>query len=144
MSLLWKKNNIVGINWENSVHCTHGYLYHLKILSSNPAVNDSLSIFKNMLVLFTSAKNYSASETLFDESTLKQLEMMGMFYSTQKIVVPVMIIGLENIVFARQLKLIWQNHKLNIEKKCSSTVSLLCILFEDLGCAIKMHAKFGG
>jgi hypothetical protein len=47
---------------------------------------------------------------------MKQLEMMGMFYSTQKIVVPVMIIGLGDIVFLRQSKLIWQNQKLNIEK----------------------------
>jgi hypothetical protein len=39
-----------------------------------------------------------------------------MFYSTQKIVVPVMIIGLWIIVFVRQLKLIRQNQKLNIEK----------------------------
>jgi hypothetical protein len=35
---------------------------------SIPAVNDSLSVFKNMLVLFISAKKYSASEILFDES----------------------------------------------------------------------------
>ncbi len=42
--------------------------HHLIILLSIPAVNDSLSIFKNMPVFFTSAKKYSASETLFNKS----------------------------------------------------------------------------
>jgi hypothetical protein len=41
---------------------------HLKILSSVFVVNDSPSIFKNMPVLFTSAKHYSASEKLFEET----------------------------------------------------------------------------
>ncbi len=45
--------------------------HQLKLLSSIPADNDSLSIFKNMPVLFTSAKKYSASKTLFDESIYK-------------------------------------------------------------------------
>ncbi len=45
---------------------------------------------------------------------MKQLEMMRISYSTQKIVVPVMIIGLGNIVFVRQLKLIWQNQQLKL------------------------------
>ncbi len=48
-----------------------------------------------------------------------------MFYSTQKIVVPVMIIGLGNNVFVRQLKLIWQNQKLNVKKIFQS----LCLYF---------------
>ena len=42
--------------------------HHLKILSSIPSVNDSSLIFKNMPVLFTSTKNYSASKTLFDDA----------------------------------------------------------------------------
>ncbi len=42
--------------------------HHLKILSSIPPVNDSPLIFKNMPVLFTSTKNYSASKTLFDNA----------------------------------------------------------------------------
>jgi hypothetical protein len=41
--------------------------HHLKILPSIPPLNDLLSIFKNTPVLFTSAKKYSASETLFDK-----------------------------------------------------------------------------
>jgi hypothetical protein len=66
--------------------------HHLKILSSIPAVNDSLSIFKNMAVLFTSANNYSASETFFNESIYETAGDDGDVFSTQKIVVPVMII----------------------------------------------------
>jgi hypothetical protein len=42
--------------------------HHLKILSSIPPVNDSPLVFKNMPVLFTSTKNYSASKTLFDNA----------------------------------------------------------------------------
>jgi hypothetical protein len=42
--------------------------HHLKILSSIPFVNDSPFIFRNLLVLFTSTKNYSASKTLFDDA----------------------------------------------------------------------------
>jgi hypothetical protein len=41
---------------------------HLKILSSIPLINDSPLIFKNMPVLFTSTKNYSASKSLFHEA----------------------------------------------------------------------------
>jgi hypothetical protein len=39
-----------------------------------------------------------------------------MNYSTQKIAVPVMIVGLGNIGFVRQLKLIWQKKKINVER----------------------------
>jgi hypothetical protein len=42
--------------------------HHLKILLSVSVVNDSPSIFKNMPVLFTLARNYSASEKLFGKS----------------------------------------------------------------------------
>jgi hypothetical protein len=60
-----------------------------------------------------------------------------------------MIVGLGNIFFVRKLKLIWQNQKINLKKQpqtiknqLSSTISFLCILFDNLGCAIKLHAKF--
>ncbi len=45
--------------------------HHLKISSSIPPVNDSPKIFKNMPVLFTSTKNYSASKTLFGNAIYK-------------------------------------------------------------------------
>jgi hypothetical protein len=79
--------------------------------------------------------------------------MAQMNYSTQKIVVPIMIVGLGNTVFVMQLKLVWQNQKINVKniifqrKKnqlsstLSSTVCLLCTLFEDLRCAIELNEK---
>jgi hypothetical protein len=42
--------------------------HHLKLLSSISSVNDSSLIFKNLPVLFTSTKNYSASKRLFDKA----------------------------------------------------------------------------
>ena len=42
--------------------------------------------------------------------------MMRMNYFTQKIVVPIIIVGLGNTVFVRQLKLIWQSQKINVKK----------------------------
>ncbi len=58
--------------------------HHLKILLSIPAVNDSLSIFKNMPVHFISTKNYSASETLFDKSICETAGDDRDFSSTKK------------------------------------------------------------
>jgi hypothetical protein len=42
--------------------------HHLKMLSSISPVNDSPLVLKNMPVLFTSMKNYSASKPLFDDA----------------------------------------------------------------------------
>jgi hypothetical protein len=42
--------------------------HHLKMLSSISPVNDSPLVLKNMPVLFTSMKNYSASKSLFDDA----------------------------------------------------------------------------
>jgi hypothetical protein len=106
-----------------------------------------------MPVLFTSRNHYSASKTLFENAVHEIKKMTRMNYSTQKIVVPVMIVGFGNIVFVRQLKLTWQNQKINVKKNqprkkkiqlsstLSSTVCLLYTLFEDLGCAIELHEK---
>jgi hypothetical protein len=90
--------------------------HHLKILSSIPPVNDSPLIFKNMPVLFTSTKHCSTSKTLFDNAIYELAEDDADESFHSKIVVPVMMVGLENIVFVRQLKLIWQNQKINIKK----------------------------
>jgi hypothetical protein len=76
-----------------------------------------------------------------------------MNYSNQTIVAPIMIVGLGNTVFVRQLKLILaesenkrrKNHfpkkKNQLSSTLSSTVCLLCTLFEDLRCAIDLHEK---
>jgi hypothetical protein len=42
--------------------------HHLKMLSSISPVNDSPLVLKNLPVLFTSMKNYSASKSLFDDA----------------------------------------------------------------------------
>jgi hypothetical protein len=48
--------------------------HHLELLSSIPCENDSPLIFKNMPVLFTSTKKYSASKRLFDKAIYKIAE----------------------------------------------------------------------
>ena len=48
--------------------------HHLKMLSSISPVNDSPLVLKNMPVLFTSMKNYSASKSLFDDTINKIAE----------------------------------------------------------------------
>jgi hypothetical protein len=63
-----EKNNPYKINWETSILAPMAICHHLKISSSIPPVNDSPLIFKNMPVLFTSTKKYSASKTLFDKA----------------------------------------------------------------------------
>ncbi len=42
--------------------------HHLNMLSTISTVNDSPLVLKNMPVLFTSIKNYSASKSLFDDA----------------------------------------------------------------------------
>ncbi len=45
--------------------------HHLKMLSSISPVNESTLFLKNMPVLFTSIKNYSASKHSFDNAIFK-------------------------------------------------------------------------
>jgi hypothetical protein len=65
---LWKKITPTELIGKVLFMAPMAISHHLKILSSIPSVNDSCLIFKNMTVLFTSPKNYSASKTLFDQS----------------------------------------------------------------------------
>jgi hypothetical protein len=65
---LWKKITPTELIGKVLVMALMAICHHLKILSSIPSVNDSPLIFKNMPVLFTSTKNYSASKTLLDEA----------------------------------------------------------------------------
>jgi hypothetical protein len=126
--------------------------HHLKMLSSIFPVNDSPLVLRNMPVLFTSMKNYSASKSLFDNAIYEKLKMTQKNYSTQKICVPIMIVGLGNTVFVRQLKLIRQGQKINVkktfqEKEESSFRHTFkhCVFalrtFLRLGCAIELHEK---
>jgi hypothetical protein len=66
VSLLWKNITPTESIGKLLFIAPMAICLHLKILSSIPSVNDSLLIFKNMPVLFTFTKNYSASKTLFD------------------------------------------------------------------------------
>ncbi len=66
MSLLWKKITPTKSFGELLFIAPMAVCRHLKILTSIPPVNDSLSIFKNMPVLITDTKKYLASKTLFD------------------------------------------------------------------------------
>ncbi len=127
--------------------------HHLKILSSIPPVNDSPLIFKNMPVLFTSTKNYSASKTLFDDAIY---EIVGddadeLFNSKHSCTNHDCRIG--EYCFCEAIKVDLaetedkrqKNHsqkkKNQLSSTFSSTVCLLRTLFEDLGCAIEVHEK---
>jgi hypothetical protein len=90
--------------------------HHLKMLSPISPVNDSPLVLKNMLVLFTSMKNYSASNSLIDDAIYEIAEDDAEELFHSKIFVPIMILGLGNTVYVRQLKLIWQSQKINVEK----------------------------
>jgi hypothetical protein len=59
------EKKIYRINWKASSHCTHGYLSSFENVVIDPS---SPLIFKNMPVLFTSTRKYSASKTLFDNA----------------------------------------------------------------------------
>jgi hypothetical protein len=125
--------------------------HHLKILLSISPVNDSLSIFKNMPVLFISAKDRSASETLFDKSISEIAgdDVDELFHSKNSCTSHDPRIG--EYCFCEAIKVDLAESEDKHQKKqpqtsknqLSSTVSLLHILFENLGCAIKLHAKFG-
>jgi hypothetical protein len=124
--------------------------HYLKILLSVSVVNDSPSIFKNMPVLFTLARNYEASDKLFDE----------LIYETAGEDAGVLIYSKNSCTshdgrsgeycFCEAIKVdlaeseakCQKNQLLRKMNQLSSTVSLLCILFEDLGSAIELHEKF--
>jgi hypothetical protein len=104
-----------------------------------------------MPVLFTSANKYSASKTLFDKSISETAgdDVDELFYSKNSCTSHDHRIGEYCFCEAIKVNLAESAIKVDLaesEAKCqknlSSTVSLLCILFEDLGCAIKLHVKF--
>jgi hypothetical protein len=123
--------------------------HHLNILSSVSVFYDSPMIFKNMVVLVTLARNYSVTEKSFDESIYKTArDDKGVLFFSKNIV-PVMTVGLGNIPFCEAVKVVvaesevkpHKNQLLSRKTQLSSTASLLCILFEDLVCAIKLHEE---
>ncbi len=127
--------------------------HHLKMLLSIPPVNDSPLVLKNMPVLFTSTKNYSASKSLFREAIYEIAEDDAdeLFHSKNSCTNHDCRIGEYCFCEATKVDLAesedkrHKNHswkkKNQLSSTLSSTVCLLCALFEDLGCAIELHEK---
>ncbi len=125
----------------------------MKILSSIPPVNDSCLIFKNMPVLFTSTKNYSASKTLFDEAIyeIAEDEADELFHSKNICTNHDCRIG--EYCFCEAIKVDlaesedkcqknhFQKKKNQFSSTLSSTVCLLHTLFEDLECLLNCMRK---
>jgi hypothetical protein len=122
--------------------------HHLKILLSVSVVNDSPMIFKNMPVLFTMARNYSASEESFDESFFETAgDDKVLFFSKNICTSHDSRIGEYSFCEAVKVDVAesevkyCKNQLSSRKNQISSTVSLLCISFENLGCAIKLHKE---
>ncbi len=116
--------------------------HHLKILSSSPSVNDSCLIFKNMPVLFTSTKKYSASKALFDHAIYEIAEDDAdeLFHSKNSCTNHDCRIG--EYCFCEAIKVDlaeseykrrknhFQKRKIQLSSTLSSTVCLLCTLLK--------------
>jgi hypothetical protein len=106
-----------------------------------------------MSVLFTSTKDYSASKTLFDDAIY---EIAGddadeLFHSKNSYTSHDRRIG--EYCFCKAIKVDLaesedkrqknqpQKNKNQLSSTLSSTVCLLCTLFEGLGCSIELHEK---
>jgi hypothetical protein len=113
--LLWEKITPTELIGKVLFMALMAISHHLKILSSIPSVNDSCLIFKNMPVLFTSMKSYSASKTLFDYAIYEIAEDDAdeLFHYNNICTNHDCRIG--EYCLVRQLKLIWQNQKINIK-----------------------------
>ncbi len=127
--------------------------HHLKMLSSISPVNDLPLVLKNMPVLFTSTKKYSASKTLFDNAIYEIAEDDAdePFHSKNCCTSHDCRIGEYCFCEATKVDMAesedkhQKNHFRKMKNQLSSTllstVSLLHALFEDLGCAIELHEK---
>ncbi len=153
MSLLWKKITPTESIGKLLFIAPIAICHHLKIYASIPPVNDSPLIFKNMPVLFTSTKHCSASNTLFGDAIYEIAEDDAdeLFHSKNSCTSHDGRIG--EYCFCEAIKVDLeesedkhqknqpQKKKNQLSSTLSSTVCLLCTLFEDLGCAIKLHEK---
>ncbi len=117
--------------------------HHLKILSSIPLVNDLPLIFRNMPVLFISTKNYSASKSLFHEAIyeIAKDDADELFHSKNSCTNHDYRIREYCFCEATKVDLAEsedKGRKNHVQKKknqlsitLSTTVCLLCTLFED-------------
>jgi hypothetical protein len=127
--------------------------HHLKMLSLISPVNDSPLFLKNMPVLFTSIKNCSASKRSFDNAIYKTAgdKADELFHSKNSCTYHDLRIGEYCFCEAMKVNLAesedkcQKNHtqkkKNQFSSTFSSTMSLLCTLFEDLGSVIELHEK---
>jgi hypothetical protein len=127
--------------------------HHLKMLSSISLVDESPLFLKNMPVLFTSMKNYSASKRLFDNAIYKTAgdKADELFHSKNSCTYQNLRIGEYCFCEAMKVDLAesedkhQKNHRRKKTNQFSSTFSstmyLLRTLFEDLGCVIELHEK---
>ncbi len=127
--------------------------HHLKMLSSISPVNESLLFLKNMPVLFTSIKNYSASKRSFDNAVYKTAgdKADELFQSKNSCTYHDLRIGEYCLCEAMKVDLAEsedKRQKNHIRKKTnqfsstfSSTMYLLRTLFEDLGSVTELHEK---
>ncbi len=125
--------------------------HHLKILSSLSPVNESPLFLKNMRVLFTWIKNYSISKRSFDNAIYITAVDKGheLFHSKNSCTLHNLRIGEYSFCEAMKVDLAEsedKRQKNHIQKKTnqfsstfSSTMYLLCILFEDLGSVTELH-----
>jgi hypothetical protein len=103
-----------------------------------------------MTVLFTLPRNYSASEKSFEKSICKTTgdDKGVLFFSKSSCTIHDSRIGEYSFCDAIKVDVeesevkCQKNHLLSRKNQLSSTMSLLCILFEDLGCAIELHEEF--
>ncbi len=127
--------------------------HHLKMLSSISPVNYLLLVLKNMPVLSTSMKNYSASKSLIDNAIYEIAEddTEELFHSKNICTNHDLRIG--EYCFCEAIKVDlaesedkrqknhFQKKKNQLSSKLLSNVCLFCAFFEDLGCAIELHEK---
>jgi hypothetical protein len=125
--------------------------HHLKMCSSISPVNESPLFLKNMPVLFTSIKNYSASKRSFDNAVYKTAgdKADELFHSKNSCTYQDLRIG--EYCFCEAMKMdlaesedkrkknhIWKKTN-QFSSTFSSTMYLLHTLFEDLGSVTELH-----
>jgi hypothetical protein len=113
--------------------------HHLKMLSSIPLVNESPLLLKNMPVLFTSIKIYSASKSLFDNAIYK---IAGnnpdeLFHSKNSCAYHDLRIG--GYCFCEATKVDLAESTNQFSSTFSSTMYLLHTLFQDLESVTELH-----
>jgi hypothetical protein len=116
-------------------------LHHLKIMSSAPVDLESDFIFKWVPILFTPCKNYSRSDESFTDSVEEMTTNdEHLFLSGKSWTNLDRRFGKHSFCEAAKVD-VAESKDQNCNNQLSSTVSLICILFEYLGNAIELHKE---